>query len=158
MRRRQFLGVLGGAAAWPLVADAQERERVRRIGVLMNFAADDPESQRRITAFAQGLQQSGWTDGNSVRVETCWATGDAERFRKAAAELLAFAPDVIVASGSTSLSPLLQATRTVPLVFVNAADPVGAGFVESLAQPGGNATGFSNIEYGMRGQWRELVQ
>jgi putative ABC transport system substrate-binding protein len=140
------------------VARAQQGEQMRRIGVLMNFAADDSESQRRITAFVQGLGQLGWTDGRNVRIDTRWAAGDADRFRKSSAELVALAPDVILASGASSAGPLLQATRAIPVVFVNAADPVGAGFVQSLARPGTNATGFMNIEYGQSGKWLELLK
>jgi putative ABC transport system substrate-binding protein len=154
-----LLAALGGAAAaWPLAARAQQREKVRRIGVLLNNAADDPESQRRMTAFVQGLQQLGWTDGRNVRIETRWGAGDAERLRKNAAELVALAPEVIVAEGSASLGPLLQLTRTIPVVFTIVPDPVGAGFVESLARPGGNATGFSQFEYGLSGKWLELLK
>ena len=158
MRRREFITLLGGAAAWPLAARAQQPERVRRIGVLMNLAADDPEGQARIAAFLQELQQLGWTDGRNVRIEYRWAAGDAERIRKYAAELVALAPDVILAPGSATAVPLLQATRTVPIVFVHVTDPVGAGFVESLARPGGNATGFTLFEYGISGKWLELLK
>ena len=142
MRRREFIGLLGGATAWPLAARAQQPERVRRIGVLMGLAADDPDAQASIAAFLQGLQQLGWTDGRNVRIDIRWGAGDADNIRKYAAELVALAPDVILASGSPTVAPLLQATRTVPIVFVDVADPVGAGFVDSLARPGGNATGF----------------
>src|SRR6516162_9056974 len=159
MTRRAFISLLGGAAAaWPIAARAQQREKVRRIGVLLNNAADDPESQRRMTAFVQGLQQLGWTDGCNVRIETRWGAGDAERLRKNAAELVALAPEVIVAEGSASLGPLLQLTRTIPVVFTIVPDPVGAGFVESLARPGGNATGFSQFEYGWSGKGLELLK
>jgi putative ABC transport system substrate-binding protein len=142
MRRRDFIALLGGAAAaWPLATRAQQAEKLRRIGVLMPFAADDPESPARITALAQGLQQLGWTDGRNVRIDYRWSEGDADRFRKYAAELVALAPDVILASSSPAVMPLQQATRSVPIVFVAVVDPVGAGFVESLARPGGNITG-----------------
>jgi putative ABC transport system substrate-binding protein len=146
----------GAAAAWPLVAHAQQAERMRRIGVLMGPAADDPEGQARATAFLQGLRQLGWTDGRNVLIDTRWAAGDAERIRKHVAELAALAPDVILAAGSANAGPLLQATRTVPIVFVNVPDPVGAGFVDSLARPGGNATGFILFEYGISAKWLEL--
>src|SRR5262249_50156473 len=139
MKRRQFITLLGGAAAWPLAARGQQRERMRRIGVLMNLTADDPESQRRIVAFVQQLQQLGWTDGRKLRLDARWSAGDAERIRKNTAELVALAPDVIVAEGSASLAPLLQMTRAIPVVFTIVPDPVGAGFVDSLARPGGNA-------------------
>ena len=146
--RRELLVALGGAAvAWPLAARAQQRERMRRVGVLMNLAADDPEGQARLTAFAQGLQEFGWSEGRNVRIEYRWSAGQAERARKYAAELVALAPDVILATGSPSVMPLLELTRTLPIVFVQVADPVGAGLVESLARPGGNATGFSVFEY-----------
>jgi putative ABC transport system substrate-binding protein len=159
MQRREFITLLGGAAVtWPLTARAQQGERVRRIGVLQSLAADDPEGQARLAAFAQGLQQSGWTIGRNVRIDTRWAVGDAERFRRYAAELVALAPDVILAVGAAAVAPLLQATHTVPIVFVNTSDPVGAGFVESLARPGGNATGFLLYEYGISGKWLELLK
>ena len=159
MRRREFITLLGGAAAaWPLAARAQQGERMRRIGVLMSLAADDPEGQARIAAFLQALQQLGWTDGRNVRIDTRWAAGDADRIRRYAAELVALAPDVILASGASTVGPLLQATRTVPIVFAQVADPVGAGFVDSLARPGGNATGFITFEYGISGKWLELLK
>jgi len=158
MKRRAFITLLGGAAAWPLAARAQQPERMRRIGLLLTGAADDPESLARVGAFLQGLQELGWTDGRNVRLEYRWGSGDAERIRKSAAELVALAPDVILVSGTSGMAPLHQATRTVPIVFVNAADPVGGGFAMSLARPGGNATGFSSIEYGMSGKWLELLK
>ena len=159
MRRRDFLSALGGAAAfsWPRTPHAQER--VRRIGVLMAAAADDPEYQARIAAFLQGLQQLGWADGRNVRIDTRWATTNADDIRRHATELAALAPDVILAgTGTVTVAPLLQATRTVPIVFVVVIDPVGAGFVASLARPGGNATGFTMFEYGMSGKWLELLK
>jgi putative ABC transport system substrate-binding protein len=156
MRRRDFITLLGGAA-WPFAARAQA-DRVRRIGVLMALAADDPTGQARLVAFVQGLQQWGWTDGRNVRIDTRWAAGDAERFRKYAAELVALAPDVILASGGTGVGALLQATRALPIVFTQTNDPVGAGYVDSLAQPGGNVTGFTNMEYGTSGKYRELLK
>ena len=159
IKRREFITLLGGAAAaWPLAARAQQAERMRRIGVLMAAAADDPEGQARIAAFLQGLQQLGWTDGRNMRIDTRWGGGNADDIRKYAAELAALAPDVILAPGSPTVGPLLQATRTVPIVFANVADPVGAGFVDSLARPGGNATGFMQFEYGMSGKWLELLK
>jgi putative tryptophan/tyrosine transport system substrate-binding protein len=159
MKRRDFITLLvGAAAAWPLVVRAQQGERVRRIGVLQSLAADDPEGQARLAAFAQGLQQSGWTIGRNVQIDTRWAAGDAERFRRYGAELVALAPDVILAVGAAAVGPLQQATHTVPIVFVNTSDPVGAGFVESLARPGGNATGFLLYEYGTSGKWLELLK
>jgi putative ABC transport system substrate-binding protein len=160
MRRREFLGVLGATgAAWPLTARAQQGERIRRIGVVMASAADDSENQARMAAFLQGLAQLGWTDGRNVRIDTRWATTNADDLRRHAAELAALAPDVLVAAtGTATVAPLLQATRTVPIVFVQVIDPVGAGFVASLARPGGNATGFTSFEYGLSGKWLELLK
>jgi putative tryptophan/tyrosine transport system substrate-binding protein len=159
MKRRKFITLLGSASvAWPLAARAQQPERMRRIGVLMALASDDPEGQARFVAFVQGLEESGWTDGRNVRIDTRWAAGDADRFRKYAAELIALAPDVILASGGTGVGALLQVTRTVPIVFTQTNDPVGAGYVDSLARPRGNATGFTNMEYGMSGKWLELLK
>jgi len=159
VKRREFITLLGGAACgWPLAARAQQRERTRRIGVLQSLAADDPEGQGRLSAFAQSLQQLGWTIGRNVQIDTRWAAGDAERFRGYAAELVALTPDVILAVGAAAVGPLRQVTRTVPIVFVNTSDPVGAGFVESLARPGGNATGFLLYEYGISGKWLELLK
>ena len=157
MRRREFIGLLGGAAAWPLVARAQQAERVRRIGVLMGIA-NDPEGQARVAAFVQRLQELGWTDGRNVRIDTRWGSGDAERIRRYAAELAALAPDVILAAGSPAVAALQQTTRSVPIVFANVIDPVGAGFIDSLAQPGGNTTGFTLFEYGLSGKWLELLK
>jgi putative ABC transport system substrate-binding protein len=159
VKRREFITLLGGAAAaWPLAALAQQGERLRRIGVLMNGAADDPEGQARLIAFVQALQQFGWTDGRNVRIDTRWAAGDADRIRQYAAEFAAPAPDVILATGSFGVGPLLQATRAVPIVFVIVPDPVGAGFVDNLARPGGNATGFLQFEYALSGKWLELLK
>ena len=160
MRRREFITLLGGAAAaWPLAARAQQPERMRRIGVLMASAADEPVSQARIAAFLQGLSQLGWTDGRNVRIDTRWATTNADDLRRHAAELVALAPDVLVAAtGTATVAPLLQATRTLPIVFAIVIDPVGAGFVTSLARPGGNATGFLMFEYGLSGKWLELLK
>jgi ABC-type uncharacterized transport system substrate-binding protein len=156
--RREFITLLGAAVAWPLAARAQQTERVRRIGVLMGFAADDPAHQRRVLAFAQALAQSGWTDGRNVRIDIRWGAADPERIRRYVAELVALAPDVILTVGSATTGPLLQATRAVPIVFVQVAEPVGAGFVETLARPGGNATGFMLYEYGIGGKWLELLK
>jgi putative ABC transport system substrate-binding protein len=158
MKRRDFFGILGGAAAgWPIVAHAQPA-RMRRIGVLMAAAADDPEYKARVAALLQSLQQLGWNDGRTVQVDTRWAT-DPGDLRRHATELTALASDVIVAAtGTTTIAPLLQATRTVPIVFVLAIDPVGAGFVASLSRPGGNATGFTMFEYGMSVKWLELLK
>ena len=159
MKRRQFITLLGGAAAaWPLAARAQQMRRIRRIGVLMSTTPDDVEGQARIAAFLKGLQQWGWAVSGNVRIDTRWGAGDADRIRKYAAELVALAPDVILASGGAVAGLLLQATRTVPIVFTLTPDPVGAGFVKSLAHPGGNATGFTSIEYEMSGKWLELMR
>ncbi|HVD85166.1 MAG TPA: ABC transporter substrate-binding protein [Bradyrhizobium sp.] len=160
MKRREFISLIGGAAAaWPLPAWAQEpAAKLRRIGVLMLLAADDPESKPRIAAFQQGLMQWGWTDGHNVQIEIRWEAFDAQHSRKYAAELVTLAPDVILATGSSATAAVLEATRTVPVVFVNVTDPVGAGYVASLARPGGNATGFIFIEYGMSGKWLELLK
>src|SRR5262245_56125 len=150
--------MLGGAAAWPLGARAQQINKVRRIGVLQPAAADDPDALGRVTAFARGLQQFDWTDGRNVRIDYRWAAGDAARYRRYAAELVALAPDVILASSSPAMMSVQELTRTVPIVFVNIVDPVGGGFVESLARPGGHATGFVLYEYGMSAKWLELLK
>jgi putative ABC transport system substrate-binding protein len=159
IKRREFVSLLcGAAAAWPLAAGAQQPDRMRRIGVLMNLAADDAEGQARIAAFVQALQRLGWSDGRNVRIDYRWAAGDAGRFHKYAEELLALVPDVILASATPSVQALQQATGTVPIVFAIVADPVGAGFVDSLARPGGNVTGFTPFEYGISGKWLELIK
>ena len=156
-KRCEFVTLIGGAAAWPLAARAQQ-ERMRRIGVLTNFFADDPEWQVRIAAFRQGLSELGWSEGGNVHIDTRWGGGDVDRYRRYATELLALAPDVILANSSAALAPLLQATRTVPIVFTTVADPVGAGYVDSLARPGGNATGFLVWEYSIAAKWLELLK
>ena len=159
MRRRDFIALAGGAVAIaPFAARAQQRERMRLIGVLLPATADDVEFQVRIAAFHQGLQQSGWTIGRNVRIDTRWATTDAAEIRRHAAELAALAPDVILAHAATTVGPLLQATRTILVVFPSVVDPVGAGFVDSLARPGGNATGFLAFEYSLSGKWLELLK
>jgi putative ABC transport system substrate-binding protein len=159
LKRREFITLIGGATmAWPLAARAQQPERMRRIGVLIPLAADDPEAKARLAAFQQGLQQLGWTEGSNMRIDARWSAGNAEEIRKFAAELVALTPDVILASGGTVVGPLLQVTRTVPIVFTQTPDPVGAGYVESLARPGGNATGFTLFEYGMGGKWLEVLK
>jgi putative ABC transport system substrate-binding protein len=159
MKRRTFIWLLGGAAAaWPLAARAQQPERMRRIGVLMNLTADDPEAPARIAAFAQGLADLGWTIGRNLRLDYRWGAGDAERIRKDAAELVALAPDVILSSGTPTVAAVQQATRSVPIVFAQVVDPVGAGYVDSLARPGGNATGFLVWEYSIAGKWLELLK
>jgi putative tryptophan/tyrosine transport system substrate-binding protein len=158
MRRREFMTLVGGVAAWPLAVRAQQSERKRRVGVLMGLAADDAEAQDRIAAFEQGLQQSGWTNGGNLQVDYRRGAGDAVPTRKYADELVALDPDVILASGGSVVGALLQATRTVPIVFTQTPDPVAAGFVASLARPGGNATGFTTSEYGISGKWLELLK
>jgi putative ABC transport system substrate-binding protein len=157
LRRREFITLVGSAAAWPLVARAQG-ERVRRIGVITNIAKDDPESQSRNAAFEQALEQVGRTNGRNVHIDYRWTLGDPELTRKQAAELIALPTEVILAVGAEVMSALRQATHTVPIVFVLVPDPVGAGFVESLAHPGGNATGFTTFEYGVSGKWLELLK
>src|SRR5262249_30829873 len=147
MKRRQFIALLSATALSPLAARAQQGERKRRVGVLMNTTADDSVGQTRLAAFLQGLQQLGWSIGRNVEVETRWAAGDADRISKYAVELAALAPDLIIATGSATVGPLQRATRTLPIVFVTTVDPVGGGFVESLARPGSNATGFIAFEY-----------
>jgi putative tryptophan/tyrosine transport system substrate-binding protein len=159
MRRREFITLLGGAAvAWPFAARAQQGERMRRIGVLLPATADDPAYQARVGAFLQGLALLGWTIGRNVRIDTRWATANAAEIRRHAAELVALAPDVILAHAAATVGPLLQVTRSVPIVFPAVVDPVGAGFVDSLARPGGNATGFMNFEYSLAGKWLELLK
>jgi putative tryptophan/tyrosine transport system substrate-binding protein len=158
MQRRDFLGVLSGVAAWPLAARAQQPERMRRIGVLMPLAADDPIARARVEAFLQGLQQFGWTDGRNVRIEYRWAVGDADRTRRDAAELVALAPDVIMVTSSLPTVALQQATRIVPIVFVLVADPVGAGIADNMARPGGNATGFTPFEFATAAKYLELLK
>jgi putative ABC transport system substrate-binding protein len=159
VRRREFITLFGGAAAtWPLVARAQQAGAVRRIGVLTGLAANDPEGQARIAAFLQGLEESGWSVGRNVRIDIRWSAGNAADTRKYAAELVALAPDIILASTTPAVAALLQATRTIPIVFTVVADPVGAGFVDSLARPGGNATGFITFEYGLAAKWPELLK
>jgi putative ABC transport system substrate-binding protein len=157
--RRKFLASLGGAAAaWPLAARAQQGDRIRRIGALMGTGADDPEGQDRNAAFLQGLQELGWTVGRNVRIEYRWGTGDANRNRSNAAELVALGPEVILAATTPGVTAVQQATRTVPIVFVSVADPVSAGFVSNLARPGGNTTGFALYEYGTSAKWLELLK
>src|SRR5215468_6571886 len=159
MRRRDFIALIGStAAAWPLAARAQQGERIRRIGILLPAAADDAGFQAPFGAFLQALALLGWTIGRNVRIDTRWATTNAAEIRRHAAELVALAPDVILASGTSTVGPLLQATRTVPIVFPNIGDPVGGGFVDSLPRPGGNATGFMSYEYTLSGKSLELLK
>jgi putative ABC transport system substrate-binding protein len=159
MRRREFITLIGSTAAtWPFAVRAQQVERVRRIGVLLPNNSDDPQGQARLAAFVKELQQLGWTNGSNVRIETRWGGGDADRYRKYAAELVALAPDVILANTSPIVAAVQQATQTLPIVFVQVIDPVGAGFVASLAKPGGNATGFALFEFGLSGKWLALLK
>jgi putative ABC transport system substrate-binding protein len=159
MKRREFIGLLGGAAAWPVCASAQESERVRRIGILnAGEALDSPDVQARIGAFMQEMQQLGWIEGRNLRIDRRAGLGDSDEIRKYAAELVALAPDVILVIGTATMAPMLQATRSVPIVFVSVADPVGGGFVDSLARPGGNATGFLQFEYSLAGKWLEVLK
>ena len=159
MRRRDFItAVAASTLAWPLAAGAQQREKMRRVGVLMTLAADDPEGLARVTAFAQRLQELGWRDGRNIRIDYRWAAADAASSHRQAQELLTLAPDVIIAVATPNVVALQQATRTVPIVFVGVTDPVGAGLVESLAHPGGNTTGFGIFEYSISGKWLELLR
>jgi putative ABC transport system substrate-binding protein len=159
MRRREFITLLGGAAAtWPLAARAQQADRVQRIGVLMNLAANDPESSKRMAAFLGGLQERGWTLGGNLQIEYRWVAGDRNLYRKYAPELVALVPDVMLAAGGTAVDALQQVTRTVPIVFVEAIDPVNRGLVASLARPGGNTTGFTQSEFSIAGKWLEVLK
>jgi putative tryptophan/tyrosine transport system substrate-binding protein len=163
MNRREFISLLGGAAAapsvlWPLAVRAQPGERMRRIGVLMNTGADEPESQARLAAFMQGLQELGWAVGHNMRIDYRWSTGDAARLRKDATELVVLGPEVVLAGVGATTQMLQQASRTVPIVMAQGIDPVGNGYVESLARPGGNITGFFQFEYSLAGKWMELLK
>jgi len=159
MKRREFITLLGGAAmAWPLETRAQQPERMRRIGVLVGGRVTDPVSKSQSAALLQGLQQLGWTDGRNIRIDYRWGDGNADDIRKYSAELSSLAPDVMLVAGTAAVGPLLQAAPTVPVVFVNLPDPVGAGYVKSLARPGGNVTGFTNFEYGLSVKWLELLK
>jgi len=157
VKRRDFITLVGVSAAWPLAAGAQQGARMRRVGVLANLAAEDPQTQARHAAFLQGLQQLGWTVGRNVRIDYRWSAGKIDNIRRYAAELAALAPDVILAPGTSSMGPLLQATQTVPIVFVLVSDPVGAGYAASLARPGGNATGFAQYDYSLSAKWLEYL-
>jgi ABC-type uncharacterized transport system substrate-binding protein len=158
IHRREFITLVGGAAAWPLAARAQQRERMRRIGILMSLTADDPDGPPRVSAFAQGLQEGSWTVGGNVRIDYRWGANNLDLFRKYASELVALGPDVVVGTAASIVSALQQATRTVPIVFVSTIDPVGNGLVTSLAKPGGNATGFIAWEFSMSGKLLELLK
>ena len=159
MRPREFISLIGGAAIpYSLATRAQQSSQMKHLGVLMNETADNPEAQNRFAAFLQGLQEAGWAVGRNLRIDVRWGAGDVDRLRGYAAELVSLAPDVILGQGSSTMRPLLQATRTVPIVFPVSSDPVGAGFVDSLARPGGNATGFMSFEYSLSGKWLELLK
>src|SRR6516225_5599133 len=158
MKRREFITLLGGAAALPLAARAQQPERMRRIGVLINRVSDNPEGQTRFAAFLQGLQEAGWAVGRNARIDIRWGADDVDLERKYAAELVALIPDIILAGGTVSVAAVQQASRSVPIVFAAVADPVGGGFVDSLARPGGNVTGFLLFEYSLSGRWLELLK
>jgi ABC-type uncharacterized transport system substrate-binding protein len=159
VRRREFITLLGGAALWPLTARAQQGERIWRIALLIGGGGeDDPDMRGRVGTLLQALAQLGWTDGRNVRIDTRWATGNADNIRRHAAELAALKPDVIIAGGTATVGPLAQASRTVPIVFIGVADPVGAGLVDSLARPGGNVTGFMQFEYGLTAKWLQLLK
>ena len=158
MKRRRFITLLGGAVVWPLAARAQQADRMRRVGVLSSLTADDPEGQARVATFRQALQQLGWTEGRNLQIDIRWSAGDPERVRKNATDLAALTPDVILVGGNSAMGALLQATRSVPVVFVTVADPVGAGFINSLARPGGNATGFLAFDYSISAKWLELLK
>jgi putative ABC transport system substrate-binding protein len=158
MRRREFITLFAGTLAWPLAAGAQQPDRIRQIGVLMNRAADNLDGQARLAAFQQALQQLGWSDGRNVRIDVRWGENDADRVRRYAQELVALAPDIFLAAGTVSVTALQHVTRTLPIVFAAVADPVGAGLVDTLARPGGNVTGFMNFEYGFSGKWLELLK
>jgi putative ABC transport system substrate-binding protein len=159
MRRRDFIkAIAGGATMWPHVGQAQQSQRMRRIGVLMNLAADDKEGQARLIAFVQALSDMGWKNTSNVQIETCWGAGDTGRFQKCAAQLVAFAPDVILAASASTMDPLLKETRSIPIVFAQVPDPVGSGYVASLARPGGNATGFTQFDFSMAAKWLGLLK
>jgi putative ABC transport system substrate-binding protein len=158
VRRRQFITLIGGAAAWPLAARAQQGEQMRRIGVLMNTGADESESQARLAVFMQGLQELGWAAGRNLRIDYRWSPGDLARLRKDATELVALRPEVILAGVGATTLVLQQVTRTIPIVMTQSIDPVGNGFVDSLARPGGNTTGFIQFEYSLAGKWMELLK
>jgi putative tryptophan/tyrosine transport system substrate-binding protein len=158
VRRREFIAGLGGAAAWPLIARAQQPEAMRRIGILVSLGADDRQGQTRHAAFVQRLRELGWTEAKNVRIETRWTAGNAIDMHKYAVELVSFAPNVILAAGGSTVVPLMQATNTIPIVFTGVSDPVGGGLVASLARPGGNVTGFTAFEYSMSAKWLELLK
>ena len=158
MKRREFITLIGGAAAWPLAARAQQPSATKRVGVLMSLAESDPEGQARLIAFRDGLRQRGWVEGRNLRIDVRWTAGDAERIRASVAELVTLAPDVILASGGSVVGPMIQANSIIPIVFAQVTDPVEAGYVSNLARPGGNVTGFLQLEYGLSEKWLELLR
>jgi putative ABC transport system substrate-binding protein len=158
VKRREFIRLLGGATMWPIAARAQHTERMRRIGVLMNLAADDKEGQARLIAFVQTLSDLGWKSASNVQIDVCWGAGDTTRFHQCAAGLVAGAPDIILAASASTMDPLLQKTRSIPIVFAQVPDPVGSGYVASLAHPGGNVTGFTQFDFSITGKWLELLK
>ena len=158
MKRREFMTLLGGAATWPLAARAQQPERMRRVGILMNSGADDTDSQAQLAAFQEELEQLGWLSGRNLQIDTRWGAEDSERIRRYAVEIVALAPDVILAAGGPVVAAIRRASRTVPVVFAQSIDPVGAGQVDSLARPSGNTTGFMTFEYALSGKWPELLR
>jgi len=158
MRRREFIRLTGGAAAWPLVAQAQQPEQLRLIGVLMNRAADDADGRARLASFQQAMKDLGWSEGRNIRIDIRWGENDVNRTGKYAAELVALAPDIVLATGTVSVAAMQHVTRTLPVVFAGVADPVGAGLVDTLARPGGNVTGFMNFEYNLSGKWLETLK
>jgi putative ABC transport system substrate-binding protein len=158
VKRREFITLLGGAAAWPVAARAQQPERMRRIGVLMHVTESDPDGQARLAVFVEGLKELGWAEGRNLRLDVRWGPNDPDRYPRQAAELVAMAPDALVAPTSFTLAPLQRATRSVPIVFMGVIDPVGAGIVTSLARPGGNTTGFVAFEYTIGAKWLELLK
>src|SRR5262250_401462 len=158
IRRRELIALIGGVAAWPLAGRAQQGKRMRRIGVLMNLSADDKEGQARLIAFVQALSDLGWKNAGNVQIDTCWGAGETGRFHQCAAELVALAPDVILAASASTMDPLLLRTRSIPIVFAQVPDPVGSGYVKSLARPGGKVTGFTQFEFSMAGKWVGLLK
>jgi putative ABC transport system substrate-binding protein len=158
MRRREFIGFIGSATAWPVGVRAQQSRRMRRVGVLMNLSADDKEGQARLIAFVQALSDLGWKNTSNVQIETCWGAGDTGRFQQCAAQLVALAPDVILAASASTMDPLLKETRSIPIVFAQVPDPVGSGYVASLARPGGNVTGFTQFDFSMAAKWLGLLK
>src|SRR6516225_218081 len=158
MRRREFISVLGSAAAWPVAVRALQGERMRRIGILAGLPENDPEAQARVAAFVQRLDEPGWTRGRNIHVDIRWSGGVSDDLRRFAGELARLNPDLLMATGGASLGPLVEATQTVPIVFAHVPDPLGAGFIDSLSRPGGNVTGFASFDYAIAGKWLELLK